>query len=127
MTIVRKTKSVGILMDVFNNSQKALSVVELVDRFRGKMNKTTIYRILDKLEKEMFIHSFLGVQGLKWYAKCQGCASHHHNDAHPHFQCQSCGKLDCLETIVSIPTITGRKVKSAQVLLIGDCEQCMSL
>ena len=126
MKIVRKTKSVEILMNVFKNSDNAVSVVELVNRFKEDMNKTTIYRILDKFEKDGIVHSFLGVDGLKWYAKCQACSSHQHLDTHPHFQCQQCGKLDCLPIDVAIPPIPNRKIEFAQVLLVGKCDQCLA-
>lgn len=126
MKIIRKTKSVDAILNVFNNDDNAFSVVDLINRFKSQMNKTTIYRILDKLEHDGVVHSFLGVNGLKWYAKCHHCSSHNHVDAHPHFQCQSCGKLDCLDTDVSIPSIPGRKIAFAQVLLVGECDKCNS-
>ncbi len=126
MAIVRNTKSSRILMDVFKNTQRALSVVDLVSRFKEEMNKTTIYRILEKLEKQGFVHSFTGLDGLKWYAKCHDCDSHKHIDAHPHFQCQSCQKIDCLSESISIPKLEGRKVDFAQVLLVGKCGDCTS-
>lgn len=126
MKIVRKTKSVELLMDVFKNTPNAISVVDLIDRYKKQMNKTTVYRILDKLEHDGIVHSFLGIDGLKWYAKCQSCSSHHHFDTHPHFQCQDCGKLDCLSTDITIPLIPGREIEFAQVLLVGKCEQCLS-
>ena len=127
MSIVRKTKSVELLKNTFHESLNAFSVVELIDRFKNEMNKTTIYRILDKLEQDGFVHSFLGMDGLKWYAKCNECSSHHHIDTHPHFQCQKCGRLDCLETDISIPSIANRRVNFAQVLLVGECEKCFKL
>jgi len=126
MKIVRKTKSVEILIDVFTNNSNAFSVVDLINRFQKEMNKTTIYRILDKLEQDGMVHSFLGVDGLKWYAKCQDCSSHHHIDAHPHFQCQSCGQLECLSTDITIPSIPNRQIDFAQILLVGQCEKCFS-
>lgn len=126
MKIVRKTKSVEILIDVFKNSHSAFSVVNLIDRFKNEMNKTTIYRILEKLEQDGVIHSFLGIDGLKWYAKCHNCSSHHHIDTHPHFQCQSCGILECLSTDVKIPPIQNRQIDFAQILLVGKCEKCIS-
>lgn len=126
MKIVRKTKSVEILLDVFKNTRNAVSVVDLINRYKTQMNKTTIYRILDKLEHDGVVHSFLGVDGLKWYAKCQSCSSHHHFDTHPHFQCQDCGNLDCLNVNITIPSIPNRKIDFAQVLLVGRCDKCLS-
>ena len=61
---------------------------------KGEMNKTTVYRILDRLEQDGTIHCFNGKDGLKWYAKCNGCSENHHYDLHPHFQCNNCDKVE---------------------------------
>ena len=46
------------MLDLFENTSNALSVVELTDTFSKKMNKTTVYRILDRLEEAGELHSF---------------------------------------------------------------------
>ena len=125
MGVVRKTKSLKAVLEVFNQSQKAISVVDLVKRLGQNMNKTTVYRILDRLEQDGIVHSFLGEGGLKWYARCERCSSHHHVDVHPHFQCQNCGKVECIYLDFSIPAISDRKIESAQLLLVGQCEECL--
>lgn len=71
MGVIRNTKSVKILLDEFNNDD-AISVIELIRRLNTELNKTTIYRVLDKLEDDGILHSFLGKKGIKWYAKCNG-------------------------------------------------------
>lgn len=125
MGIIRKTKSVASLLNEFNNSSGAISAISLISRLDSKYNKTTIYRVLDKLEDDGVLHSFLGKDGLKWYAKCEGCTSSKHNDVHPHFQCLDCGKVDCLiEFKVSIPKISNRKIEVSQLLIQGKCETC---
>ena len=124
MGILRKTKSVKILLDEFEKHSTAISAITLIERLHLKMNKTTIYRVLEKLEDDGFLHSFLGKNGLKWYAKCSGCSSAEHHDVHPHFQCSDCGKVDCLSTDVLIPTIPNRTVDVSQILLQGTCEEC---
>ncbi len=124
MGILRKTKSVRLLLDEFDKSSSAISAIILIERLSLEMNKTTIYRILDKLEEDKVLHSFLGKNGHKWYAKCKECSASGHQDAHPHFQCSDCGKVDCLPTNVLIPKIPNRKVDTSQVLLQGKCEEC---
>lgn len=126
MGVVRKTKSVKTLMSIFENSGSALSVVDLVDQLKTEMNKTTVYRILERLEGEGTIHSFTGSNGLKWYAKCSSCTSHHHDDIHPHFECRDCGKVECLEVEVTIPKIKNLHIESADVLLTGQCSDCLN-
>lgn len=125
MGIIRRTKSIKILLDEFNNSSDAISTVELIKRHSDKINKTTIYRVLDKLEDDGVLHSFLGTNGTKWYAKCNGCTTTKHLDIHPHFQCNTCGKVDCIPIEVKIPELPNRKVLSSQILLQGTCEDCL--
>lgn len=125
MSIIRKTKSVQTLLTIFEENSQAISVVNLIDQLGKKMNKTTIYRILDRLENDGIVHSFLGKEGLKWYAKCHGCSSANHIDLHPHFQCQECGKVECVSMNLSIPTIPNKKINSTQLLLVGQCENCI--
>jgi len=126
MGISRKTKSVNTLLEVFNRKKDAFSVVELVKQLDLYMNKTTVYRILERLENEGILHSFMGKDGLKWYAKCTGCSSDNHNDVHPHFQCNSCGKTECLILEITIPKMANYEVESASLLLIGKCQNCIN-
>ncbi len=126
MGVIRKTKSVKILLDAFGNSRDAKCVVDLVKRFEGDMNKTTVYRILERLEDENILHSFTGKDGKKWVARCQEFNLSEEGDIHPHFQCQHCGKSECLTVNISIPTIPKYKIDSANLILIGQCGDCQS-
>ena len=126
MGVVRKTKSVRAILDVFNDTNEAISVVDLIERLSNQMNKTTIYRILERLEEDAVLHSFLGHEGVKWYAKCHDCSTHDHHDVHPHFQCIDCGKVDCVEVDVTIPKIPNREVMVSSVLIQGRCETCIA-
>lgn len=126
MAVIRKTKSVKKVLAIFSETQDAVSVVELVERLDAEMNKTTVYRVLDRLEQEGSVHSFLGSDGLKWYAGCTGCSAHHHSDIHPHFECTSCGKVECLAVDISIPNLPDRSISTAELLLRGTCEQCLN-
>ena len=124
MGIIRNTKSVKILLDEFNNDD-AISVIELIRRLNTKLNKTTIYRVLDKLEDDGILHSFLGSKGIKWYAKCNCCTASAHFDVHPHFQCLNCGRMDCLPESIVMPKISNREIMRSHVLIQGTCELCL--
>ena len=126
MAIQRITKSVKAIQDYFENRDAAVSVVELVEHFKKEMNKVTVYRILSRMETEGTIHSFIGNDGLTWYAACKQCSHGEHHDQHPHFQCKKCGKTECLEIDLSIPKIKNHKVDSEIILLVGECENCLS-
>ena len=124
MGIIRQTQSLKRILNEFEKEPKALSTVDLIERLRKDHNKTTIYRVLDRLEDDGVLHSFQGTDGVKFYAKCHGCSKSRHSDIHPHFQCVSCGKMDCLDVRLSIPKVPNRKVLSSQLLLQGHCENC---
>jgi len=125
MGIIRKTKSVVVLLNEFESNTGAISVIELINRLNSKMNKTTIYRVLNKLEEDGILHSFLGTDGNKWYAKCNRCSGIQHHDLHPHFQCLNCGLVDCLIMDINIPKIPNRKIISFQLLIQGICNKCL--
>ncbi len=124
MGIIRKTQSLEKLLNEFRNESGAISVIELIKRLDSQMNKTTIYRVLDKLEDDGVLHSFLDTNGNKWYAKCNGCSKSNHLDIHPHFQCIECGKIDCVSLDLDLPNIPGREVLSSHILIQGRCEVC---
>ena len=127
MSIVRKTKTVELLLKEFNKNSDAISVVELVSKFNGKMNKTTVYRILDRLEESGVLHSFTDQDGLKRYAKGeQDNKDSNSLNMHPHFLCQDCGVSSCLPINISIPPIPNYKIQSSEHLLIGQCKDCLA-
>ena len=125
MGVIRKTQSVAKLLQEFKKESKALSAVELSTRLQHLFNKTTIYRVLDKLEDDGVLHSFMGMNGIKWYTPCESCTKPDPTQLHPHFECTSCGKVDCIEVNVSIPNIPNREVVFSQLLLQGTCESCL--
>ena len=127
MSIVRKTKTVKLLLQTFKQTTEAISVVELVSKFSKNMNKTTVYRILDRLEESGILHSFVDQDGLKRYAKGeQKTKSSNKLSMHPHFLCEDCGTSSCLPIKISIPSIPNYTIKSSEHLLIGQCKNCLA-
>lgn len=126
MGVIRKTKSVKALLHAFEQCTTAISTTELVERFHDQMNKSTVYRILERLENEGTLHSFIGKDGLRWYATCSYLHSSKGFDIHPHFQCRACGKTECLPINIPMPEVAKYSIESASFLLIGTCEHCIS-
>ena len=127
MSISRKTKTVKLILEVFNKTNNAISVVDLVSIFREKMNKTTVYRILNRLEESGILHSFTDRDGLKRYAKGnQKTGSIKESNLHSHFLCNDCGISSCLPLEIPIPTLPNTRIDSSDHLLTGQCENCHS-
>jgi Fur family ferric uptake transcriptional regulator len=114
--IIKKTKAVVTVLQIFEEKNKPKSVVHLRELVKDKMNKTTVYRILDRFEQDGIIYSFNGKDGLKWYAKYGGSSISHHSDKHPYFQCTKCDKVECLSVEIKIPPIKNHKVDSTDIL-----------
>jgi len=124
MGVVRLTKSVKAILGVFDASNAALSSTELVEQFSKDMNKTTVYRILDRLMDQGILHVFKDHDGVNMYAKCNDCSTHQHSDLHPHFQCGKCGETKCLPIEIKIPSLPNYQIDSAELLLTGTCGSC---
>ena len=127
MNISRKTKTVKLVLDLFESTNNAISVVDLVSVFEGKMNKTTVYRILNRLEESGILHSFTDRNGLKRYAKGnQKPGSIKDSNLHSHFLCNDCGISSCLPLEIPIPSLPNTRIDSSDHLLTGQCENCHS-
>lgn len=127
MSIIRKTKSVRLILSAFNDNKDAISIVELINKFNKKMNKTTVYRVLERLEKSSILHSFVGKDGLKRYAKGgKDSNSKKILNSHPHFLCEDCGTSSCIPIDIIIPSIPNYTIKTSEHLLIGQCKNCLS-
>ena len=127
MKISRKTKTLKFVLDLFNKQDNAYSVVQLVSIFSKKMNKTTVYRILDRLEDSGLLHSFLDKDGLKRYAKESSMTNtSQKNTDHPHFVCDECGISTCLPLEVNIPSIPNFKINNSEHLYTGQCHDCQA-
>ena len=126
MGIVRKTKSVRALLNEFKLTSMAISTSELVDRLNHKMNKSTVYRILERLEDDGVLHSFPGQDGLTWYAlnNLNSYPQSNQMSTHPHFQCSDCGKTECLSINVTVPEVSEHQIESVSLLLVGKCAKC---
>ena len=119
MGVVRKTKHLEQVLQAFRQSSDALSAGMLLDVLDNAINKSTVYRMLDKLEDDGVIHSFLTMDQIRFYALCKGCSSGRHVDSHAHFQCTSCKRVSCFSEEIVLPILEKARITSAQVLLTG--------
>jgi Fur family ferric uptake transcriptional regulator len=126
MGVQRKTKTGEQILAAFGNSKEALSAKMLLSRIEDGVNKTTVYRMLDKLEDDGVVHSFSADGNIKYYARCHSCSDSLHLHSHPHFQCVSCEKVRCLDFEVNLAAPQNMKVTDSQILLKGHCDLCSS-
>ncbi len=84
------------------------------------LDKVTLYRVLDWLVAQGLAHSVTGQDRVRRY----GIAPLHHG--HAHFECDSCGRLFCLEDRPSAQPRTppGFEARHIDVTVHGRCADC---
>jgi Fur family transcriptional regulator, ferric uptake regulator len=87
-----------------------------------KPNKTTIYRILEKLEKEGLIKKVILSDQKQYWELTQT------NHAHQHFHliCQKCENIECQELDSELAfKLNNFKVLKTELNLYGFCQNCI--
>lgn len=128
-TTTRNTKHQQAVLKLLKNSAIALTADEIRDSLEHKINKTTVYRMLERFIEAGKVHFVTGQDGKAYYALCKRCSQEneiHEVHNHLHFQCENCGNVECIPETVTIPKLEGYTVHEAQLLLIGVCKHCKS-
>ncbi|MEM6344385.1 MAG: transcriptional repressor [Bacteroidota bacterium] len=126
MEKLNNTKPLKLLLAAFEQTENAIPFAVLLEELKDKMNRTTVYRIVQRLENKGILHSFKGKDGLKWYAKGAQHSPQQSLESHPHFQCKECGKVECMPLEVPQPSLPDYQINSVEILLIGLCKDCLS-
>lgn len=124
---LRPTPRRLLVLETLGSEDRAWQAREILDaiRVRRPVNKVTVYRILDDL-----VHL-----GLVRKLPSEGTAAHYelaceHHPPHPHFQCQSCGELQCLEPVPlerlwrELKGPAGIRVDRLEIRAAGLCCRC---
>ena len=126
----RKTIVSTELMNIFERSSQPLSVNQLIEKLKDKgltPNKSTIYRIVEKLKKQDTVTEIKTTNGNSYYELNKH--THHHH----HFICSSCDTVYCLDQChLDAFKINTKKllpnqnfiIKSHEFNLHGICGQC---
>lgn len=99
----------------------------LHDRVTSKLavDLATVYRVINTLIKFNVIREVMTLDGFQYYE--MSCI---HNPVHPHFFCEKCHKIICLDAISFddslqlIKLVKGNSVKTISINLTGICKEC---
>lgn len=115
-------------MQILSEVQRPISVPRIRELLAHKKitpNKTTLYRMLEKLSQSGQVEALLLDPKVTYYE----LKKHHHH----HFRCQSCDSIECVtdpELETHIHTLEkkleakGLKVKDHHFSLSGRCSTC---
>lgn len=119
---------INVLRVIGDNSfpLSASDIYTTIDRHEP-VNKVTIYRILDLLVEKQIVERISTGGRAAYY----GMAPNEYHQAHPHFYCKSCGRMDCLgPDSISVrfdrfeQTFPGR-IDKMEMRLDGICKNCL--
>ncbi|MBP2830858.1 transcriptional repressor [Aquimarina sp. U1-2] len=120
----RNTEKQNLVRAILSNTQHTMSAEDIMDAMPIKVNKTTIYRILDRFVAKGEVHFITVKNGKAHYALCNQCGVSHQIHNHIHFECQVCNEVTCQPNTLLIPDLEGFTVKETQFLVIGICNKC---
>ena len=118
------------VLEVLGSAPRAWQSREILEavRARRRVNKVTIYRILEDFAR----------LGLIRKIPLEGKSGHYelaceHHPPHPHFQCHSCGGVQCLEP-VSLEGVwrelkgpLGNRADRLEIRVAGICQECRDM
>ena len=115
------------VLEILGETPRALRAQEILEiiRARRRVNKVTVYRILEDFTN----------RGMVRKLALEGRVSHfelacEHHPPHPHFQCQACGEVQCLEPVPlehlwrELKGPLGNRVDRLEIRAAGLCRRC---
>ncbi|WP_108867542.1 Fur family transcriptional regulator [Aquimarina aquimarini] len=126
MKKTRNTQKQDFVLDILAKSEHTMSADAILEAMPIKINKTTVYRILDRFAEKGKVHYVTGENGKAYYALCSDCDVEHDFHNHIHFQCKTCEKVTCLSYEIKVPELKNFEVQETQFLMIGVCDKCKS-
>ncbi|MEW7279771.1 transcriptional repressor [Aquimarina sp. 2201CG1-2-11] len=121
----RNTQKQELVLEILANASHTMSAETILEAMPIKINKTTIYRILERFTESGKVHFVTGDDGRAYYALCKQCSSEHDLHNHIHFQCKYCNQIACLPYTINVPELENYEVQETQFLLIGKCKECI--
>ncbi|MBO6166313.1 MAG: transcriptional repressor [Eubacterium sp.] len=127
-----KTKARGLIIEYLKkNADKRFTAGEIYDYIKTEaegVNRTTIYRNLDRLCEQGNLMKYKEPNQDAWFY--QYSQEHQHCNEHMHAQCSECGKIFHLESEFvedfekNLQTVYGLNLSADKTIIIGKCDDC---
>lgn len=82
-----------LVLDTLLNAPLPLSHPEIQKQITAPIDRVTIYRVLDWLSTQGFVHSVISPDKTRRFK----ANTHHTQHQHAHFECTVCGQVYCLD------------------------------
>jgi Fur family ferric uptake transcriptional regulator len=117
------------VIDVLSKSQRPMTVPQMLGKMKG-VDSVTVYRTLNTFARKRLVHRVRG-EDRTWRYAVSGTEDREVRHEHPHFVCEECGKVECLEDsqipqsfVQSLGIRADYDVNYPEVVLHGTCAKC---
>lgn len=123
----RNTPTKQAVLDLFDSCSTALNQEQIETQLKGKMDRATIYRILNSFCEDGIMHKVVADDSVNYFAMCKSCCEEtkHHHD-HFHFRCTKCNELICLDENIKLNLPEGFKMQNCNCVITGTCDKCQN-
>jgi len=125
---LRRTPVRAAVLMVLGESGQPLGVPQVLERLPQDTDAVTVYRTLNTFTEKKLVHRVHGEDRTWRYALSADATTRHE---HPHFVCDACGTVECLEQseipknfIRSLHVASRYNVHYPEVVLHGVCPKC---
>jgi len=125
---LRRTPVRVSVIELLERSGRPMSVPQIMGKLKG-VDTVTVYRTLGTFVSKRLVHRVRGEDRTWMYAS--GGTDDAPQHKHPHFVCDECGKVECLEQseiprgfVQSLAVGSGYAVSYPEVVLHGVCPKC---
>jgi Fe2+ or Zn2+ uptake regulation protein len=110
------TRPRKIILELLEKRHHPLSVQEIHERLKGKVDLVSVYRTLKLFEELGFLHREENNGTIRYYLAIK---------AHHHIMCESCGHTECVPCHHNFSRIKGFDSIKHKLTLTGLCSGCV--
>ncbi|MEM6772277.1 MAG: transcriptional repressor, partial [Bacteroidota bacterium] len=115
----RNTPTKRAVLALLTESGTAMCRDTIEERITVKINRATIYRILNQFCEDEILCRIVAENGKQYFAIRNMEKSLDADDIHFHFRCLKCQQVECLPMPAAMPTPQGYVLKEANCVLSG--------
>ena len=112
-----------LVLDTLLSASLPLSNPEIQKQITEPIDRVTIYRVLDWLSTQGFVHSVISPDKTRRFK----ASSQHTQHQHAHFECTACGQVYCLDEAndaITHSLPTNFVATSIHLTISGVCAAC---
>jgi len=126
---LRRTPVRAGVLEILAKAPRPLGAVEILEKLPPHTDAVTVYRTLNTFTTKNVLHRIRGEDRVWRYALDDPRTGDAHS--HPHFVCESCGKVECLKQaqipsafVPSLNVGPRYTIRYPEVVLHGLCPKC---